>query len=166
MTVQNIINQRKSIRQFREETISLDMINNIVDAGRMSPSGRNGQEWEFIVVQEKELKEKFYEICYNQKCVKECDALIVVNSLVDNIMPNGQNQGTVNCSIASAFMMLQITEFGLGSVLLGHYNSDKVKELLSIQEGMIVSILAVGYPNEEGRVRKRKELSDITKYYL
>lgn len=43
------IQKRRSIRKYKSTDISMDMINKIIEAGRLAPSGKNKQPWKFIV---------------------------------------------------------------------------------------------------------------------
>ena len=162
MDVKEAINQRKSIRRYLEQDVEIELLNEVLDAGRMAPSGRNGQEWTFVLNTNKEIRTKLREACYNQKCVLEAPAFIVVCSKIDNIMPNNQNQGTINCSIALSFMMLRATELGLGTVWLGHFDVEKLRKVLDISEDLIpVAATPIGYAADNGRERVRKSLQEV-----
>lgn len=43
------IYERRSIRKFKEKEVSVDLINQIMDAGRVAPSAKNRQPWKYIV---------------------------------------------------------------------------------------------------------------------
>ncbi len=43
------IYNRRSIREFKEEMLPVEVINEILDAGRVAPSGNNRQPWKFLV---------------------------------------------------------------------------------------------------------------------
>lgn len=44
------IEDRRSIRRYKEDMISIEIINEVIKAGMMAPSGKNKQPWRFIVV--------------------------------------------------------------------------------------------------------------------
>ena len=54
----NILQNRRSIRKFKSEQIKDDELNAILEAGKYAPSGANQQSALFIVVQNKEMREK------------------------------------------------------------------------------------------------------------
>jgi nitroreductase len=57
MELSDIIASRRSIRKFKQGDISADMVNLLLDAARLAPSGSNLQPTRFIVVQSPAAKE-------------------------------------------------------------------------------------------------------------
>ena len=58
MEFQEIIEKRQSIRKFKDARIPKEHIAEIVNAAGLAPSGKNIQNWHFVVVQNEELKQK------------------------------------------------------------------------------------------------------------
>ncbi len=56
-----VVRRRRSIRKFRPDPIPDEYIEKILEAGRWACSGANAQPWEFIVVKDKETKDKIVE---------------------------------------------------------------------------------------------------------
>ncbi len=50
----NIIKERRSCREFKKGEIKIEVLKDIVDAGRLAPSPHNIQPWEFIILHKKE----------------------------------------------------------------------------------------------------------------
>lgn len=40
---------RRSIRKFLNQNVPIELINEVLDAGRMAPSAKNRQPWKYIV---------------------------------------------------------------------------------------------------------------------
>lgn len=53
----NSIYDRRSIRKFQDKDIPIELLNKILDAGRVAPSAKNRQPWKYIVFREKHKKE-------------------------------------------------------------------------------------------------------------
>lgn len=53
-----ILQSRRSVREFSNETIPLQVIKNIVSSASSAPSGANKQPWKFCIVQDPKLKKK------------------------------------------------------------------------------------------------------------
>ena len=55
MDFEEVIFTRKSVRSFQDKEISQEILNNMMEAARLSPSFQNRQCWRFIVVKDKKL---------------------------------------------------------------------------------------------------------------
>ncbi len=51
-----IIKTRRSIRRYKKKDVPDELLEKIIEAGRWSPSGDNGQPWRFIIVRDPETK--------------------------------------------------------------------------------------------------------------
>lgn len=58
MNLKDILHKRQSVRKFTNDPVKADDLTEILDAGRISPSGNNYQNWHFVVVENHALKEK------------------------------------------------------------------------------------------------------------
>ncbi len=58
MDIFETINTRKTIRKYKTDMPSMEDIKKIVDAARLAPSATNSQNWEFIVIKNKDVMEK------------------------------------------------------------------------------------------------------------
>jgi len=52
------IKTRRSIRRFKADEVSDELIGKLIDAARWAPSGGNAQPWVFIIIKDPQLKEK------------------------------------------------------------------------------------------------------------
>ncbi|MBI4334708.1 MAG: nitroreductase family protein [Chloroflexi bacterium] len=57
-----VVRKRRCIRQFKPDPIPDEFIEKILETARWAMSGANGQPWEFVVVREKVLREKLFQI--------------------------------------------------------------------------------------------------------
>jgi nitroreductase len=58
MNTIEVMKTRRSIRKYQKKEIPNDILMDILDCGRLAPSGHNAQPWRFVVVTDQELKEK------------------------------------------------------------------------------------------------------------
>jgi nitroreductase len=58
MNVREAILKRKSIRVYQEQDVPQEDLLQILDAGRLAPSGKNSQNWHFLVVRSPEVKKQ------------------------------------------------------------------------------------------------------------
>ncbi|MCG8642659.1 MAG: nitroreductase family protein, partial [Desulfobacterales bacterium] len=73
-----LLKKRCSIRNFQNKNIPHDIIDLILEAGRLSPSGGNEQSWRFGVITDKQLIFQIAESSYKQSWIKTSPLLIVL----------------------------------------------------------------------------------------
>lgn len=79
--VLNAIKSRQSVRKYSDKSISDEVLNNILEAGRLAPSWVNVQPWKFIVVKSQTTKDLLAEAAGGQAQVK--NAQIVICCIAD-----------------------------------------------------------------------------------
>lgn len=63
----NVIKRRRSTRKFLPgREVGRDMLDRIVDCGRWVPSGSNSQCWDFIMVDDPQMREAFRQVFLHQ----------------------------------------------------------------------------------------------------
>jgi len=77
LTTKEAIEQRRSIRKFKSDEISDEIIFELLDSARLAPSGCNSQPWRFKIVRDKIIKEQLYAAAHNQSFIKEAPVVIV-----------------------------------------------------------------------------------------
>ncbi|MBL7165831.1 MAG: nitroreductase family protein [Dehalococcoidales bacterium] len=63
MEVLDVIRKRRSIREYRPDRIPEDVLDRLLEALRLAPTGGNRQPFKFIVVQDKETRGKVAAAC-------------------------------------------------------------------------------------------------------
>ncbi|MDO9351804.1 MAG: nitroreductase family protein [Deltaproteobacteria bacterium] len=166
MDVFTAISQRSSVRAYKATDVEEDKLKKILEAGRLSPSASNRQEWKFIVVRDKETKKKLAKAAFGQTFIGEAPVVIVAcGTESKTIMACGQPAYTVDVSIACAFMILQAYELGLGTCWIGAFKEDEVKKILKIPEEVrVVAMTPLGYPDQPPSQKSRKDLDQIVCY--
>ncbi|MDP2646378.1 MAG: nitroreductase family protein [Desulfobacterales bacterium] len=57
-----LVQNRRSIRSFKTDPVPDDLVEKIIEAARFAPSGANSQPWEFLVLNDKDVKDRVVEI--------------------------------------------------------------------------------------------------------
>ncbi|MCF6466664.1 nitroreductase family protein [Clostridium sp. Cult2] len=165
MDVLSAIEGRRSIRKYSSKPVEEEKLLKVLEAARLSPSAKNRQEWKFVVARDPEIREKLTE-AIGQPFVGEAPIILVCcGTETEGIMKCGQPRYTVDLSIATAYMILEAYEQGLGTCWLGSFDENMVKDVLDIPEEVrVVSITPLGYPDESPSPRPRKSLDQIVCY--
>ncbi|MDD3050654.1 MAG: nitroreductase family protein [Candidatus Cloacimonetes bacterium] len=151
----DIVSSRKSIRSFSDKSIPPEILEKILEAGRLAPSCQNRQCWRFIVVDD---KEKIKSLTFNSGLIgtvnfflKEAPlAIVACADIKANCRLNEQNYYLVDTAISFQQMMLTAWSFGIGSCWLAAFNENKVKSNLKIPDRFrVVALSPFGYPKEK-----------------
>ncbi|MBQ6098550.1 MAG: nitroreductase family protein [Methanobrevibacter sp.] len=159
-----MIFKRHSVRKFRDEKVSDEMIENLLKAGMQAPSSCNAQPWEFIVVSSGEDKKAISQMHKFAKPAAGASHLIVTLGNLNRAKVIGmieQDLGACNENI-----LLQATHEGLGAVWMGFHPIEdrtlKLKEYLEIPDYCIpFSVICVGYPAQESEIKLRYDESKV-----
>ena len=163
MDVFTAISQRSSVRAYKETDIGEDKLKKILEAGRLSPSASNRQEWKFIIVKNKETRKKLANAAFGQAFIGEAPVVIVACATESkSIMACGQPAYTVDLSIALSFMILEAWELGLGTCWIGAFEEEEVKKILKVPEQIrVVAMTPLGFPDQPPSQKSRKGLDQI-----
>jgi nitroreductase len=168
MDFYEVIRKRKSVRKYKTDPIPDDVLNRILDAGRIAPSAKNIQPWHFVVIREPEMKKKVAEACRNQFFIADAGAIIcgcALEKIAWGRMGNYMAAWPHDLSIALDHMILAATNEGLGTCWIGAFDEAMVKDVLGIPDGVrVVALTPVGYPAEEAKDRGRLTLEDIISF--
>lgn len=159
------IKARRSIRKYLDQPVEKDKLEIILEAARLAPSARNAQNWKFIVVEDKAVKEQLA-TATNYKFIAEASVVIVgVGLEPERLMKCEVPAYAVDLSIAMTNITLAATAVGLGTCWIGGFDQNKARQVLRVPEQYkIVELMPLGYPAEDPEARKRKELSEIISY--
>ncbi|MEC9484992.1 MAG: nitroreductase family protein [Candidatus Izemoplasma sp.] len=152
----SLLLQRKSIRQYTDQPIPNDIIDELLKAAMQAPSAVNQQPWEFIVVDNASLLEQLSQTSRGAWMLKDVSKAIVVVMKETDKSPVMAPQ---DCAAATQNILLRATELSLGAVWIGVFPKEErfthVDEVLHIKKGHAFSMIALGYPEKEASVTLR-----------
>ena len=166
MNVFEAIKTRRSIRAYEDRPVEKEKLHAVLEAGRLAPSANNVQEWRYVVVQEKSLREQLMVAARNQKFVGEAPVVIACCAESDErVMTCGQLAYPIDVAISIDHITLAAVELGLGTCWIGAFYADQVKRILDIPDHVhVVQLLTLGYPQGLPAQRSRLPLEKIIKY--
>ena len=174
MTAKECIKGRRSIRAFTQDPISHELIADIVETASYAPSWKHTQIVRYIAV-EGELKDKIAACtsayARNGEIIAAAPMVIAVTIIKgrsgferDGSFSTHRGEGwqMFDAGVASEAFCLAAYEKGLGTVIMGIFDDDKVAELLDIPEGRdVVALIPVGYPAETPVAPRRKSVEEM-----
>ncbi|MGI6621712.1 MAG: nitroreductase family protein [Acetivibrionales bacterium] len=161
MNTIEVMKTRRSIRKYQKKEIPNDILMDILDCGRLAPSGHNAQPWRFVVVTDQELKEKLTQITRYGRFIKDAYAVIAV------FCEKNAPCLFEDASAATENIILAAWHYGIGSCWIGSYRREHSKEtekLLNCPDTYeLVTMLTLGYPDEKPE-RKKKSLEEAVSF--
>ena len=166
MDVMEAIRKRRSIRSYLEDPVEEEKIKKVLEAARLAPSAKNFQEWRYIIVKDKNTREKLMQAAKGQKFVAEAPVILVACAVTDNHqMTCGQLCYPIDVAISLDHISLKAVEEGLGTCWVGAFYENEVKKILAIpQDVRVVELMTLGYPKIMPTPMPRKDLKEIIKY--
>lgn len=173
------IKERRSVRKYEDKIIPHEVMEEIVEAASYAPSWKNTQIARYIIVEDREKIEKIAQDCvlgfeYNTKTMNGAAALVLVTMVEGRSgyekdgsfsTPKGDRWQMFDAGIASQTFCLAAHTKGVGSVIIGIFDDNKVEEVVSIPEGQqVAAIIAVGYPKFATEAPKRKSVEELISY--
>jgi len=149
-----VLKNRHCVRGFDADRLVTDeQIEKLISAAKMAPSAGNCQDWEFVVIKEKEEKQRLVEqaISFKQSFVAEAPIVIVVcinfNKTKDRYGNRGRDLYSIqDTAAASQNLLLAATALGLGACWVGAFDENKASEVLNLADGLRpVVIIPLGY---------------------
>ena len=158
MNILETIQKRYSVRDYQDNPVEREKLLRVLEAARLAPSAKNLQEWRFVVVTEKGLREAMVEACNQQIFVGTAPVILACCSAYSAYkMRCGQMASPIDVAIAMAHLSLQATAEGLGTCWIGSFFPDKVRKLLNIPEEIeIVQMMTLGYPVLKAMIHKNR----------
>lgn len=162
--LQELLINRRSIRKYTDKPLDPEAVKTILEAGLLSPTGKNKRAWHFIAVEDGDMLLRLSQ-CKASGALPIAKARLAICVACD---VTEAETWIEDASIAAAYMMLQAKELGIGSCWIevngrladdGTPAEDVVSELLNLPEQVQpLCILSLGYPDEERQPQNTEKL--------
>ncbi|MFC2157854.1 nitroreductase family protein [Acidobacteriota bacterium] len=168
MKIYDTIKSRRTIRQFRADTVPRKLLERMVNAARLAPSAANRQPLEFLVVDDKEIVTLIFPhikwaayIAPNGNPRPGNEPTAYILTMVNTDIRQSGFEWDAGAAIEN--MILTAQEEGVGSCWILSFDKEAAGRIVGLPDKYkIDSILALGYPNEDPAV---EDLTDSVKYW-
>jgi nitroreductase len=186
MDVFEAIQKRRSIRNFTDDPVDDAAVEQLLEAANWAPSWGNLQCWRFIVVRDAETKGRIAETLKRVEVdgdwvenaamvsIKQAPVLVVLCAELHKagyrhdgaaLTNKAESWYIFDVALAVENLCLAATGLGMGTFIVGGFDSTKVEQILGIPETLtVVSMTPVGVPASPGQVSPRKKTKDLTYY--
>jgi nitroreductase len=172
---------RRSIRKYQQRPVEDEKLNAVLEAVRAAPSWANQQCPRLVVVRDAGTRQGISELSYlesffapkgyktNPAVHALAQAPVVIVLCADPAQSGsvrGQEYYLADTGIAAQSLMLAARALGLGTVFVGVFQEEPLRDLLGIPERVrVVGLFPLGYPAEEKKEGpKRKPLGEICSF--
>ena len=185
----DLLQQRVSVRAFLDKEIPSNVINEILEAGRLSPSGGNEQPWRFGVITEKILISQIADLA-GQPWIASAPLVILLcvvpvpddrggrdiqadrfPQYKDQIMAmdpglyQALNMEEHQTKIPGTQMLLAALERGLGGCWVSRFDVLKLVDLLNLPADILpAELLVLGYPAGGKPAKQKKSQLELIFY--
>ena len=175
MELTSAINGRRSIRKYAPCVVKREEIEEMIRAAQAAPSWKNSQTARFYVALSDEAREAVRGglASFNAERTENVGAF-VVTTVVHGISgytasgPTHLGNGfeCFDNGLAVENMLLKAHELGYGTLIMGLYKVDKLRQILGIPEGEeIVAVVAVGKADVEPEMPERNDIDTVLKVF-
>ena len=166
---------RQSDRAYEPgRVIEREVLDSILEAGRLAPSACNGQPWHFTVVTEPSLLHEVAKSTSSlglNRFVKDSAALVLITLEPTNLTSRfgcgikDKDFPIMDLGIAASYITLAAEDGGVGSCILGWFDEKRIKELVGIpQKKRLMLIVSLGYTIKPKRRKIRKEFDKVVSF--
>ncbi len=176
--VLQVIQDRRSIRKFESKPVEREKILSCIEAARLAPSADHVQPWRFVILDDRDVKNKFGREVFSgayrfTHWAMKAPVLVVLladlNFVVHKVAKVIQKipYYLLDIGISGEHFVLQAQSLGLGTCWIGWFNFKRAGQFLNVPKGMrICSLIAVGYPSTKSslKAKKRKPLNALVHF--
>lgn len=170
MNFLELAQSRKSIRSFKSDVVSNDLVIKLLEAARSAPSGGNCQPWHFFVIKEDTVKLQICQRACTQAWLPTAPVLLVVCAdkrlNEERYGDRGRNLYCLQDTAAAIQnILLCATSLGLGTCWCGAFDEAAVSDILNLDKNVRpVAIIPVGYYMNETPKTKRRPIEEIATF--
>jgi nitroreductase len=170
------IKGRRSIRKYKADPVSEEVLQKVIETMRWSPSWANTQCWELILVRDPNVKSELANTLTATNPARSSMAeapLVVVVCGKKGVSGFKKGEAATvkgdwlmfDTGIAMQSLCLAAYGLGLGTVVVGLFDHKKAEEILGLPQNVeVVAMTPLGYPAAQGGAPKRKEFSEFVYY--
>ena len=152
------LRQRTTVRSYSDQPISKEDLTKIAEAGRLAPSARGVEPWEFVAITDKNTLSTLASLGENARFLRDAAAAIVVLCKETKYYLEDGAAATQN-------MLLAATALGIGSCWVAGDKKPYAEEVVSLvgapEEYKLVSIIALGYPQDEVASHSKRAVEEV-----
>lgn len=170
MNLMEAVKKRHSVRSFKEEEISEEAIQKMLEAACLAPTAGNMQSWRFVVARNKRIKRDLGISALNQMWMSKAPVIIVICADMARAERFYGDRGRTlyalqDTAAAAQNILLTAVSLGLGGCWVGAFSEPRVSKILDLSHPIRpLALLPIGYPDEEVKPSSRLKSEEVTSF--
>ncbi len=166
MTFLELVQKRYSVRAYKPDPISDELLQQVLEAARLAPTASNRQAFQFIVIHTAgrmtELKRIYARDWFVQAPLVICACGLPAQNWVRR---DGKNYNDVDVAIAMDHLILAAADLGLGTCWIAAFDIAAAREVLGLPPDVEpIAFTPLGYPADAPKPKQRKPLAELVRY--
>ena len=173
------ITGRRSVRKYKEETVSRELMTEIIDITRFAPSWTNSQTPRWTLVDDLETIKRFSnesvkDFIYNTDTLKTAPGVAILSfvqgksGIVTKYGLEGDNSSkweVFDAGIAAQTFCLTAHAKGVATCILGVIDEESIGEIIDLPEDeAVAAIIVYGLAAEEPKAPRRRDVSQLLRW--
>lgn len=161
--MKELVSQTRTYRKFdASKSIDQEVIEDLIELGRLGGSARNCQPWQYLVVTEKEICDQIfphlgwagYLTDWKGPDTHEQPVSYILCYLNKNWLSVSLKEAYFDLGIATQNMLLGATKLGIGGCRIGFFSAKLADQIVQPEHLELHLVIALGIPAEKVVVEK------------
>jgi nitroreductase len=175
MDILDAMKHRRTIRAYKTALVEQNVLDTILEAGRLAPSWGNTQTWRWVIIKDQNIKNEIADTVLRPGNrgigpIKTAPVVIAACAELNKAgfrdgQPSTDKSGywyMFDAALALEHMVLVAESFRLGTLFVGGMDSKKLEAILDVPPGYTcVILMVVGHPDEKPEARPRKTIEEL-----
>lgn len=152
----DLIRTKRAVREFSSQPVPEEIVNEILEAGRLAQSSKNDQPWNFILIRDRETLRQL------STCGRYAGHMAGADFAIALVMQPGYD---FDMGQAAAYLQLAAWDRGVASCIASMWEPDNAKAILGIPaDRQFDTAISFGYPAKKpGKIKDRRPLEDLVR---
>ncbi len=177
MEATKMIQERRSVRKYRDEKVSRELMREIIELSRWAPSWANFQVARYTIVDNDEMIAQIYErgvngFAYNMNTLKNAQGVVVLSYVKGKSGTLGDDKPAsskasiqwemFDAGIACQTLCLAAHAKGVGTCIFGIIDDAAISQIVGLPAGeSVASIITYGFADGEVQPTPRMAVEEI-----
>lgn len=181
MNAIDLLKDRRSVRKYKDEVISRDVLENIMEVTKFAPSWCNYQvaRYNFVTNPDKInaiMEDGIHGFAYNAKTLKYAKNVAILSfvkgksgkmdlSSPDYTTSKSADWEVFDAGIACQQFCLAAHAHGVATCVMGVIDDTEIAKIIDLpEEETVAAVITYGYPNEEVAPTPRKSIDKLMRF--